>query len=75
VLVGAVGLALQNVFFKVAYRTGASATAIGLGRFTLGALALWVYVVARYSRGNFPVRLPLQSLLTLLLLGSVAYFL
>ncbi|GAC1399895.1 MAG: DMT family transporter [Chloroflexota bacterium] len=75
VLVSASAFAMQGLFAKLAYHAGASTPTVGLGRFGATALMLWGYALIRNRGGNFPLRLPGRSVVILLGLGAVAYFL
>jgi drug/metabolite transporter (DMT)-like permease len=75
ILAAAAGFSCQGIFTTFAYRTGANASTVGLGRFTVAAALLVGYAALRNRRGGDPVSLPWRTALVLLGLGSVGYFL
>lgn len=51
----ALGFATNPIFGKLAYQAGANAITLGAIRFTLGTLALWLYLLWRRQAGGLPL--------------------
>lgn len=75
IVLAAAGFSCQGIFTTFAYRSGADASTVGLGRFTLAATVLLGYAALRTRLGREPVCLPWRTALLLLGLGGIGYFL
>ncbi len=56
VAVSALGYSTNPILGKISYAYGANAITLGATRFTLAALALWVYLIVRGQAGGLPLR-------------------